>query len=358
MTPFSLNQIFQGQPSIAAGLDIGTRSSKMVVLKKTAGRLELLHWSIEPIDQGDEKASVKSLLKKVLINPFPCRTALFGRGTLLRVVETTRMSASELKKSFAFEADRYFPFPAKDVFMDCAIIDNKRKDNKMTVLIAVAKKELVNERLKLLKEIGLTADHIGLNAIALANALAWAGPSVASSVGHAVIGNQAAAASLAPSVAILDIGEMESNLTIHINSVPRFSRDFYIGGRELTRCITNVKSVPLEVAEKLKAQGGPEILAILESSDSPLFDILTELRLSFDYFTTEHKVQPAKLLITGGASGIPGIVGLMTKHLDLNVEQFNPFAKIKPHRSFDQKDWEGHLGELAVALGLALSHFQ
>ncbi len=354
MTPFSLNQIFQGQPSIAAGLDIGTHSSKMVVLKKTAGRLELLHCSIEPIDQGDEKASVKSLLKKVSINPLPCRTALFGRGTLLRVVETTRMSASELKKSFAFEADRYFPFPAKDVFMDCAIIDSKRKDNKMTVLIAVAKKELVNERLKLLKEIGLPVDHIGLNAIALANALAWAGPSIAPFVS----GNQASSASLAPSVAILDIGEMESNLTIHINSVPRFSRDFYIGGRELTRCITNVKSVSLEAAEKLKAQGGPEILSILESNDSPLFDILTELRLSFDYFTTEHKVQPAKLLITGGASGIPGIAGLMTKHLDLNVEQFNPFTKIKSHRSLDQKDWEMHLGELAVALGLALSHFE
>src|SRR5690349_11351454 len=153
------------------GLDIGTSSCKIVEVIRKADRYQLTHWAIEPIVDGNIKDAVKKIMGKVSDSGRSPAIAVFGKGTLIRFITMPKMSLEELKSSFALEADKYFPFPQDQIYMDCYILDNKGKDNKMSVLIAASKKELVDSRVKSLGELGLHPEQISLNSIAIANAL-------------------------------------------------------------------------------------------------------------------------------------------------------------------------------------------
>ena len=88
------------------------------------------------------------------------------------------MPLEDLRKSYIFELDKYFPFDPKSIYTDCSILDPEGKDKKMLVLLAAVKKEMVDERLKLFKEAGLELNRVTINSIAIANAFNRLGPQV------------------------------------------------------------------------------------------------------------------------------------------------------------------------------------
>ena len=56
--------------------------------------------------------------------------------------------------------------------MDCQILDDdKVKDNKMAIMVAVAKKDIIKERLSFVSSLGLQNQFVGLNAVAISNAV-------------------------------------------------------------------------------------------------------------------------------------------------------------------------------------------
>src|SRR5262245_35953942 len=101
------------EPSV--GLDIGSESIKLVELAKTGETYEVLKWAIEQLDGGNPTASIKKILEKNQIEIKTPATAVCGKGTLIRYIDLPRMSLDELKKSFAFEADKYLPFPQDQI---------------------------------------------------------------------------------------------------------------------------------------------------------------------------------------------------------------------------------------------------
>jgi type IV pilus assembly protein PilM len=328
------------------GLDIGSYSCKAVELKKEGTTFQLTGWGVELVQNGDKKKAIRDLLARMSSIPDSPVTAVSSKGTLIRYIEMPRMALLDLKKSFALEADKYFPFPIEQIYTDCFILDPNSKDNKMHVLVAAAKKEIVDDRIALLGDLGIHSDFITLNPIAVANVSQFLG----------VPGNSREKPGSEDNAAvILDIGESVTNLTIVCKGLPKFTRDIFIGGRDFTKALCNTLGVSLNDAQTLKQKPGQRSPEVLQACESIIVNLVSELRLSFDYFMTENNIAITQILLTGGVSSLIGIDEAFAKNCDLPVVRWNPFEFIEKAESLADKNIEPHAAELTVALGLALS---
>ncbi len=330
----------------SVGVDIGSDSCKLVVLAKGPDDYEIQQCAIEPVENSNTAATIKRLLDKSKIEVKSLNTAVFGKGTLIRYIDLPRMSLDELKKSFAFEADKYLPFPQDQIYTDCYILDPKGRDKKMSVLVAAAKKEVINERIQLLGQLGLQTNFISVNALAIAN------------VFHAVGLGPEAAPNDPPEAkaayALFDMGENVSNLIIFKENLPRFTRDIFIGGLELSKRISNCLGISMSEAKKLKSQPQTRKEEIGTACESVFNSLISEMRLSFDYFITEKNVLISRLYLTGGSSMFEGIVDIFAKGLDIPVEQWRPLKKMKFSSEISSEEVVRNESRLAVALGLSL----
>lgn len=336
----------KGAPKV--GFDLTNDSCKYVILAQTGEGYEIQGWGVKSFEPGNVVEALKLLSgSQALVIKSPV-TSLSGKGTLIRYVDMPRMSIVDLKKSFSLEVDKYFPFDKDSIYTDCSILDPKSKDKKMAVLIAAVKKEMVDERAKILASAGFDAQQITINAIAVANAYkklrsAQSGSLNNDDKNHAK--------------AILDIGGTVSNLMILKDMVPRFTRDIFIGSQEITKRMSNALGVSLEEAERLKLEPGDQLENIYSICESTISNWVSEIRLSLDYFITEKNIQVDELLLTGGGSMLTGIESMFEKNLDLKVRTWDLLngVNIAPH--VDKEAIKKHSPRLAVAIGLALSQY-
>jgi type IV pilus assembly protein PilM len=329
------------KPSAPAviGIDIGTSSIKAVELGHAAGSLEIRHWAIEPLAGNDTKAAFKKIAERLRINNQLLVSSVFGKGTLIRYVDLPRMPLEDLRKAYIFDLDKYFPFDPKSIYTDCSILDPDSKDKKMLVLLAAVKREIVDERLKLFKEAGFELNSVTINSIATANAFNRLGPQLTAS---------------GKAKALLDIGGSASCLMIFKDASPRFTRDIYVGSQEMTKKISNALGVDEKQAEALKLEPGEKLAQIIEACDMPINNLITEMRLSMDYYMTEKNTQVDELFLSGGGSLLKGIEGVFEKNLGLPVKIWNPLGKVKLNAPAAAGDIQAYAAQFGVALGLGL----
>lgn len=327
------------------GIDLGSNACKLVELKASSSGLELVNWAIVPVLKGDYKPALQQVLSKLTVPANSIPAALYGKGTLVRYLDMPRMGTEEMKKSFAYEVDKYFPFPKDQIYTDCHILNAKEKDSRMMVLAAAAKKEMVHQRIDLLKEFGLEAEYLTFNSIGLANA--YDSLTRTSRSGGAP-------GAIRSAVALLDIGERVSNLVILVQGEPRFTRDIFIGGYEMTSAVSNALSLDLKAAEDLKCNPGDRTEEVVRACESAILNLSSEVRLSFDYFATEKNTPIAELVLTGGGSLLEGLPEMISKNLEVPAHRWNLLEQLKVGPGVEAKELEKTVNRLGVAIGLAL----
>jgi len=334
-----VNSLIPKAPTPAViGIDIGTSAVKAVELIQSPSAVDIRHWAIEPLAGNDARTALKKIGERLQFGNQQLICAVFGKGTLIRYVDLPRMTLEDLRKSYVFDLDKYFPFDPKSIYTDCAILDPEGKDKKMLVLLAAVKREIVDERLKLFKEAGLELSGVTINSIATANAFSRLGPQVTAS---------------GKAKAVLDIGGSASCFMIFKDTSPRFARDILIGSQEMTRKIANALGLDVNRAEELKRQPGEQLAQIIEACDMPVNNLITEIRLSMDYFMTEKNIQVDELFLAGGGSLLKGIEGVFEKNLGLPVKIWNPLDKVKV-KPAGVDDIHSYAAQFGVALGLGL----
>ncbi len=333
------------------GIDIGSSTVKAVEVALAAGGYEIRVWAVEPIQDEDVKSALSRLLKKIQYAGQTIVTSVSGKGTLIRYIDLPRMPSADLRKSFGYDLDKYFPFDPQSIYTDCAILDPASKDKHMFVLVAAVKKEIVDEKLKLFKGLGLEVEHITTNSIAIVNAFAQLGPSIA---GPANGGAKA----------ILDIGGSMSNLLIVKDRSPRFTRDIFVGSEEMTNQIAHALGVDASRAEAIKRAPGERLEAVLAACENPITNLIEEVRLSLDYFITEKNIQVDEFFLIGGGSLLKGIAGAFEKSLGMPVKTWDPLAPavggaggavMRLGPSVVSSDIHVSSSQLGVAIGLGLS---
>jgi len=337
MNIFSKIKLPKVKEKFSIGLDIGTQSVKCVKLKMN-NAIELVSFELEEgqLDPTDVLKKIKHTQDADLVNISFC-----GSSTVIRYVNFLRMNKTELKQALKFEAQKYIPFSLNEVNLDAEILKNDLPENKMLVLIAAIKKELIQQRLTTLENVGLKPSIIDIDSIALINAFNFNYPKIE------VPENK--------SICLLNIGATISNVNILDNGVPRLSRDIHSAGANFTKKLMDIFELDFKAAEELKINPDPERANKIKADiESVLTNLAAEIRTSFDYYESQNSSSVVKIFLSGGGSKISGLTEMLAISLGIPVEPWDAFKQIKIPDGIDAQKLKNFSGQFNVAVGLAL----
>ncbi len=247
-----------------------------------------------------------------------------------------------MAQSIEYEAQQHIPFDIKEVNLDFQILNPGKGDSdSMSVLLAAAKKETLNAYLEIIEMSGLEAAIADVATFALANAYENNFPLDSNPV------------------ALVNLGAGQITLHVLNQYGPVFTRDIFSGGRQLTEQIQSLWNIPFEEAEQIKLgpnrtpdqldRIGPPFLSVIQSWTEEIKQVLDVLTAS------DPENKPAKIILSGGSSLMPGLPQLLSKGLQLPVELFYPFSQVRVDPEIFDSTYLQSVGpQLAIAFGLAL----
>lgn len=327
----------------ACGLDIGSHSIKWVEIGKSSGKRELLSFNVVPFKRERGQQALVAAIREAVPAPPPGSIprrivgAISGQSVIARYATFPKMTREELYSHVEVEADKYIPFNIKDVILDCQILEEKKEEGKVYALLVAAKKEVVNYHLATLQDAGVEIDSLDVDTFAVVNAF------------EHFLGSQTSAVYQA----VLDMGAKGTNLCILRGATTLFSRNIPIGGTDFTQAISEKSDLEGEAAEVLKCSGNKapeELLALLGSS---LENLMSEVKLSFDYFENQYDKRVDKIYLSGGSSRLPGLLPYVQRSLNMESLSWDPFTGMTIASDRSQK-LKTVRESLATAVGLAL----
>ena len=338
------------KPHVSVGLDIGSFFIKAAALKIEKNKSELVNFVVKQIDKITITDLLSEIFKGLHVENKTINISVAGQGVVVRCIQMPKMSSSEAKNSLGFEAEKYIPFPLNEVFLDCFILKQLPETNKMLVLVAAAKKNVVQQRLNLLKQVEIHPNIIDIDSLALANIINRIEFNTSSEPAE----SEGETTKKKKVIALLNMGASFSSLCIVENGLPKFVRDIFIGGNDLTKRISNVLGVSVIESEKAKCNPSSDWEKVIGACETIVNNLINETRLSFDYFESESNAPIGSLYLSGGGSYLKGVDEIFKKNLNVETKILNPLADLNISEELDIEGLKSQAQKLSVAIGLAL----
>jgi type IV pilus assembly protein PilM len=292
------------------GLDIGTASVKALWAERTKhGAARSVQYVIENLpDQSPEacQAALQRVLSGGPAVPSDVRIAMAGQDIITRYLTLPNMSDAELTGAIRFEGESYIPFPLSEVVLDKQVIE-QIDEHKIRVLLVAGKRDAINQRLDLVRACKVEPTICDVDAFAVANAYV------------------ATRAEVEPStVAIANIGARHTNLIVlregqHCN----FTRDLSFGSYDIMRVLEEQLGIRRAESEAvLKDPKSDQSLAALQHA---LEMLVSEIRLSVDFYETQSEDSIQQIIVSGGTSLVPNVMQFLQEHMGLPVVSWTPY---------------------------------
>ncbi len=352
------------------GLDIGSSSIKMVMVKPSGKGWALVNYAVQEVSEEavedidpDLKPSVlseglKKLFKEKKVSTKSVVTAVSGDNVITRYIKLPFMTRDELKNVISYEAEQHIPLPIDQVVIDFYILGEVEEDGqkKLEVLLVAAKEEMIDDHLGILKNAKLKSKVIDVDSCAMVNAY---------EANYGVEPGQ--------TVALINIGAKITTINVIEDGVSHLTRDFSVAGNQFTKEIQREFNLSFAQAEELKRQQGAvtiesdEIMLtrmpdkddrsmrISEAVTPVLNKLLSEFRRSFDFYENSMKKRPvSKVVLSGGGARLRNIEKFFADKLGVPCEIGDPFKALDIPRSMDMDTLKAQGPSLMVGLGLAL----
>jgi len=164
------------------GVDIGSGFSKAAVIDHGENGPRLTGLATAPNEADTVRGgtirdpervadTLSALFRRERIKPRNVAIGIGGRDVLSKVIEIDRMDDAEARAVMPWEAEQHVPFDMKNTELDFAIIDPRGEGSTMTVLLAAAKRDVIEARIALLRRADLNPTTVDVEALALRNAL-------------------------------------------------------------------------------------------------------------------------------------------------------------------------------------------
>ena len=330
------------------GLDIGSQAIKLVQLRKDQGNLRLHRFDI--IDSastrnragGDHATSnveqiVKDLIRENHVQDTQVAIAMNGEAVITKTLELPSMTHQELAEHLEWELDQYVPAPPSQLYWDfvISIPSDGTKGSRMTVILVAAKKDMVNERLELLRQVGLNPVIVDIDGLTLINMYVW---------------------NYKPDryemALLVNVGPSGLTMSLVEGKRPIYLRNATIGGR-WQKDVLDYKAE--DISEDLEKDSGrleeQDTLEVLR--DDLYVEMAGEIQKTLDYCQEKFSKGPVgNILLCGGYAGLPGLVKIVGRHLSIPVRIANPFQTLALRKE-DRKDMrKAPLAGIAVGLAL------
>ncbi len=309
------------------GLDIATSCVRAAELTFSKDRFVLERFSQMPLPVGavqagevHDVATVAGAIKLLWQRGnFKSKTVAIGvasQQVVVRQMEIPYVPKGERRKSLALVVGDQIPLPVDEAVMDFVALDTLQEADGSPMsrgLLVAAAEAPVLHAIEAVDQAGLRVSDVDLTPFAVLRALSHADPMGLDN--HVEV--------------IVDVGASITSLVIHRNGVPLFVRILLMGGHDVTERLVDELGVDLPTAESLKrevavfdpayeAQPGTPEMVIAESVES----LVTEIRGSLDYYlATELQENLSRIVLTGGGSLVPGLMGRLEGTTGLSVER-------------------------------------
>ena len=333
------------------GIDIGTKTIKVVELEKNGASFSLLAsgvvgysgTTVDKITDEKEMVSIAQIIKKLCtearISSKEVAISIPEPLAFTRTIKFPPLTDGEIASAIKWEAEQYIPIPTSEAIIQHTILkraEGNAEGGGVIVLLVAAPRVIVEKYVKVIQLAGLTPVSVETELIALCR-------------------------SLAPpdkTVLLADLGGSSTNLAIANRGLLSFSRSLPIAGDAFTRAVSQSMAITPQQAEEYKKTYGLSSSQlegkIKGALDSVVRLVVDEIKKAVNYYLTQEKGEtPSTLIISGGSSGMPDIISALSKTIGMEVLVGNPFSRVQVDPGFAQK-----LAPFAplysVAVGLAM----
>ena len=341
------------------GVDLSSSSVKVVEL--VAGKsmpMRLERYAIEAIERGaindgniEKPEAVADALTRAL-RKMNCRTKEAALALPSAAVITKRitlpagLSEEDYELQVEGEASQYIPFAIDEVNLDFQVLGpSAASDEEVEVLLAASRKEKVEDRVAVAEMAGLRPMVVDAEPYAARMAVDHVSAFLPNNGQGQVI-------------AVFDIGQNTTRLTIVLNNQTIFERDQAFGGGQLTQDIVRLYGLVPEEAELKKKTGelpdnyAGDILAPFVEQGA--IDISRALQF---FFTSTPYTRVDRIFLAGGSSVVPGLVEAVADRTQVPTEIFTPFQGMEFADSIRERQLRLDAPSLLVASGLAMRRF-
>ena len=315
-----------GRRKPTVGLDIGSGLIKAVVIDHSKGEPELVKVGIAPLstdaivegevmDPGIVADAIRECLAMAGVKTKEVVTAVGGRDVIVKKIQAERVNEREAREVMRWEAQQHVPFDDMDaVELDFQILDPHDEGNaQMSVLLVAAKRDLVEAKLRLLNEAGLSPSIVDVDAFALHNAFELNCPGAMSGI-----------------VALVNIGHEVTNINVLDDGIPVLTRDIAVGTRRLREDLQRERGLTAEDANALVTgyDRSPHVDAVLDARVEELA-VGVERAVAFLLSTAKAGTTLRSVYTCGGGSRTPGLNEVLGRRMRVPVEQTNPLANLQ-----------------------------
>lgn len=332
------------------GLDIGSKTIKIVELQKEGEAHTLLAsgivgysgTTIEKINDDKDLAVLGQIIRKLHeeagVSSKDIVVSLPEQQVFTRTIKFPLLTDAEIASAVKWEAEQYIPIPVAEAIIQHTILlrNEKTTPPEVLVLLVAAPRTIVEKYTKVIQFAGLNAIAVETELIALTRSLAPQGQTVL----------------------LVDLGAGSTDIAIARDGLLSFSRSIPIAGEAFTRAVSQALGVSGAQAEEYKKTYGLEASQlegkVKGALDPVLRLVVDEIRKAISYYQTEEKGEaPTAVMISGGTSGMPQIISIMTNLLGLEVGVANPFARVRVDPE-TAKRLAPYAPLYSVAVGLAM----
>ena len=339
-----------GRKKTTVGLDIGSGLVKVAVVDHSKSAPELVKVAISPLpddaivegevmDPHLVSDAIRATVERVGGSMKDVVTAVGGRDVIIKRISTERVKEAQARELMRWEAEQHVP-DVDSVELDFQILeDSAAPRDQMSVLLVAAKRDLVEAKLRILSEAGISPRIMDVDAFALHNAFEVNYP-----------------AAMKGAVGLINIGHEVTNINVLDDGVPILTRDLPIGTRRLREDLQREHGLSSPDAEALIRgfDRAPQLDSVIDARTE---EIATGLERAVAFLASSLKGdgQMRAVYTCGGGSRTPGLTESLGKRLRKPVELANPLANMQVRDgAMDSLVTDEVAPLLMLAIGLAL----
>ena len=311
-----------GRKRSTIGLDIGSGFVKLIQVDHSGDQAEVTRVAMRPLlpdaivegeimDHGLVADTVSALFEEVGMKGKDVVTAVGGHDVIIKKIEMDRMKESDAREVIRWEAEQHVPFDIKSVELDFQILNPTGEGMQMEVLLVAAKRELVDNRLSLISDAGLSASVIDVDAFALHNAFEHNYPEAMTGI-----------------VALANVGHEVTNVNILEEGIPILTRDIPFGSRRVREDLQRERGLTAEQAEDV-VQGRESIPDLAKFVEQSTDEVAVGIERAAAFLMTRQSGGGlGKIYLSGGGARIPGMAEALHRRMNVETHMVNPFQRV------------------------------
>ncbi len=365
--------LFKKPGESVLGVDVGSSSIKIVQMRKRKGRAILETYGeialgpygnfaigqVTNLPPERIAEALKDVMKESNVTTLQSGVSIPFKSSLVSLIELPAMPEKQLREMIPLEARKYIPVPISEVTLDWWVVPTEHDSTldfvesdddqtrlkqaelrKAQVLLVSIHNEVLNTYNTFVQTAGLQADFFEIEMFSATRSLL---------------------AGETEPVMIFDFGASSAKIYVIERGIVKFSHIINKGSQDITMSISKGMNISFDEAERIKRNLGTGVVQnekdVYEIISLPLDYIFSEASSMVLSFQKRFNKTISKVILTGGGSGMKGVLDLAKANFQTEVIMGDPFAKVETPAFLEDVLKSTGL-EFAVAIGIALRKLQ